>query len=679
MRSPGQRMQSKALVWCAVMFGIAVAAGATNDSRTPDLVLITIDTLRADHLSVNGAQNVATPNLDRLARAGVNFSRARSPVPLTLPSHASILTGHYPPTHGIRDNASSRLAESQLTLSEVLRSKGYETAAFLGSFVLDRRFGLNQGFEVYDDHVGEGPEDMEKLEAERSAEDVFSAFDSWLSARESSRPFFAWLHFYDPHAPYNPPEPFTAEYRADPYAGEVAYVDEVIGRVVGRFEEEDSLQKTVIAVVGDHGEGLGEHGERTHSLLIYNSTLHVPMILFAPGRIEPGAQIDSLVRTIDLPPTLLDLLGHPQSFGEGRSLMTLISRGDSDGQAEEPGPSAYSESLYAKLNLGWSSVRGVETDTHRLILGPEAELYDVRVDPKELHDIADVHPEIVSQLRKDLETREADLVKTAAAAPTVDPETVEQLRSLGYLTGASTPGAVIGRDGEVNPRKYIGDWEHIEKGLLSYARGDFGIAAERFSAVLKSHPDTPLLYEYLGSCYERLGKTAEAERIYREARSRGIESPEFHLGLARVSMEKGDSQAAEEELLNAIELDPLSVVAHHTLGDVYRGGKEFERAQEQYQLALEINPAYVYAWNGLGMTLGSLKDDHGALEAFQQAVNVAPQSPLPYMNLAVQLERMEQIDEARSAYRTFLDLSEGREELNRERSLAEAALDRLGS
>jgi tetratricopeptide (TPR) repeat protein len=261
----------------------------------------------------------------------------------------------------------------------------------------------------------------------------------------------------------------------------------------------------------------------------------------------------------------------------------------------------------------------------------------------------------------------------------MDPETVAQLRSLGYLTGSSTPRNVVGKDGEVNPRRFIADWERIEEALLSYAKGDFSDTAEKLESVLKSHPETPLLYEYLGSCYERLGKGGEAELIYREALTRGLESSEFHLGLARIAVSKGASQAAEEELLNAIELDPLSVVAHHMLGDVYRGRRDLEKAREQYQLALEINPAYVYAWNGLGMTLGSLRDDQGALEAFQEAVNVAPESPLPYMNLAVQLERMERIDEARSVYRTFLDLSEGREELNRERSLAEDALNRLES
>jgi tetratricopeptide (TPR) repeat protein len=261
----------------------------------------------------------------------------------------------------------------------------------------------------------------------------------------------------------------------------------------------------------------------------------------------------------------------------------------------------------------------------------------------------------------------------------MDPATIEQLRSLGYLTGSSSPSTVIGRDGEINPRKYIVDWGRIEEGLMFYAKGRFADAANKFEGVLKSHPDTPLLYEYLGSCYERVGKSGEAERIYREALTRGLESSEFHLGLARISSTKGDSQAAEAELMTAIELDPLSVVAHHDLGDVYRGRGDFEKARQQYELALEINPSYFYSWNGLGMTLGSLKDDPGALAAFQQAVNVAPETPLPYMNLAVQLERMGRKAEARTAYQDFLSLARDDPDLTRERSVAEAALERLGS
>jgi choline-sulfatase len=236
MRMPAASGSRKSPGWWLCYLVLMAGPGRAAEVPPRSLLLITIDTLRADHLSCNGAGNVTTPNLDRLARAGVNFTRARAQAPLTLPSHASILTGVYPPAHGIRDNGSSRLSESQTTLGEVLRSRGYETAAFIGSFVLDRRFGLAQGFDLYDDEVSTTPESLESFEAERNAEAVANSFETWLSTEERQGPFFAWLHFYDPHAPYAPPEPFASRFRTDPYAGEVAYVDDVIGRVLARLE-----------------------------------------------------------------------------------------------------------------------------------------------------------------------------------------------------------------------------------------------------------------------------------------------------------------------------------------------------------------------------------------------------------------------------------------------------------
>ncbi len=275
----------------------------------PSLLLITIDTLRADALSCNGSKKVSTPQLDLLARGGVNFTRARSSVPLTLPAHASIMTGNYPPVHGVRDNGTYRLAEEQVTLAEVLDRQGYETAAFIGAFVLDRNFGTAQGFDVYDEGSWGAADTLGNLAAERNAKAVYDAFSKWLEGRAGGEPFFVWIHLYDPHAPYIPPEPYRTQYADDPYAGEVAYSDAMVGRIVEDLRSRGLLDSTLVAVVGDHGEGLGEHGEQTHSLLIYNSTIHVPMLLYLPGLIPSGKTVAQLTRTIDLAPTILDYLG----------------------------------------------------------------------------------------------------------------------------------------------------------------------------------------------------------------------------------------------------------------------------------------------------------------------------------------------------------------------------------
>jgi len=351
-------MMSRTLTTAAALTGICLCAvqfvSATEPTAAdtkPNLLLITLDTLRADYLSCNGSKKVHTPHIDRLARGGVNFARARTSVPLTLPAHASIMTGNYPPVHGVRDNGSYHLPEEQLTLAEVLDGHGYETAAFIGAVVLDSDFGIAQGFDVYDEGDWGNAIRLENLAAERSADAVHIAFSSWLKGRDGERPFFVWIHLYDPHAPYIPPEPFRKRYADDPYAGEIAYTDAVVGKIVEDLESRKLLDSTLVAVVGDHGEGLGEHGEQTHSLLIYNSTIHVPMLLYFPGRIPSGKTVDHLTRTIDLAPTILDYLSISQTIGQGSSLRPLV-----EGKNPDEKLVAYSESLYPSLNLASSSL-----------------------------------------------------------------------------------------------------------------------------------------------------------------------------------------------------------------------------------------------------------------------------------------------------------------------------------
>ena len=415
--------------WFALSLFLSAANAFSKDDR-PNVLLLTIDTWRADYLGANGATHVQTPNLDRLAAAGVNFTRARAPVPLTLPSHASIFTAKYPPRHGVRDNGSYRLAESERTLAEVLQGEGYTTAAFIGAFVLDHRFGLAQGFDLYDDRTWSDVSMLENLEAERSAGSVCTTFSEWLAGHEGRSPFFVWIHLYDPHAPYTPPEPYRSRYSDNPYAGEVAYADAIAGRIVSDLEARELLSRTLVAVVGDHGEGLGEHEETTHSLLIYNSTLHVPMVLHAPGFIPAGRRIHDLARTIDLAPTLLDYIRMPTELGQGVSLRATI-----EGTSVTDVVVSYSESLYPKLNLGWSELRAIEGKKYRFLLAPRPELYDLEEDPGETRNRVEEYPQIARQLRQKLE----ELSESTDAEPsTLDVDTQARLRSLGYVSGSRT-------------------------------------------------------------------------------------------------------------------------------------------------------------------------------------------------------------------------------------------------
>ena len=639
-------------------------------SEKPNLLLITLDTVRADHLSCNGSKSIHTPHLDRLARGGVNFTRARTSVPLTLPAHASILTGNYPPVHGVRDNGSYRLPEEQLTLAEVLHGQGYETAAFIGAFVLDRDFGIAQGFDVYDEGDWGTVDTLGNLAAERSADAVRDAFSSWLQGRAGGRPFFAWIHLYDPHAPYMPPEPFRTRFADDPYAGEIAYTDAVVGKIVEDLASRKLLGSTLVAVVGDHGEALGEHGEQTHSLLIYNSTLHVPMLLHFPGLIPSGKTVEHLTRTIDLAPTILDYLGVSETIGQGTSLRPLV-----EGESPDEEIAAYSESLYPSLNLGWSELRGLEAGDYRFILAPRPELYDLKEDPVELKNRIDSNPEIGDRLERDLATlMESMGVSGGEAKRPVDPESEAMLRSLGYISTSHSPPA--GEAAKADPKDRIGLWSSIELGLTYFSQENYPAALDIFTRALAEDDYIPILYDHIGWSHVRLGQYDEAERVYRRAIAHGFDSAELRANLGLIYYRRGMFAKAEQELGIALTLDENSITSHYRLADVYRATRNSTKAVEHYRRVLEIDPGYVWASNGLGMALAMEGRNEEALAAFREVVRIEPGMAPGYLNLAIHLERMQRFPEALEAYRKFMDLSSD-DEFAHQRKIAADAIKRL--
>jgi arylsulfatase A-like enzyme/Tfp pilus assembly protein PilF len=589
---------------------------------------------------------------------------------MTLPSHASILTGNDPPVHGIRDNGAYRLPDAEVTLAEVLEERGYRTAAFIAAFVLDRRFGLSQGFEVYDDQAWSDVSMLENLEAERNADAVYSVFAEWLNDHNRARPFFAWIHLYDPHAPYTPPEPYRDKYRVDAYAGEVAYTDAVVGKIVGELESKKLMEKTLIAVVGDHGEGLGDHDELTHSLLIYNSTLHVPMLIHGPGLVPAGTEVKELTRVIDLAPTLLDYLGLKQGLGRGKSLRPLT-----EGKALKEEISAYSESLYPSLNFGWSELKGLESGRYRFIAAPTPELYDMDADPTEKNNLMESLPDVGGRLQNELNEIVAEMESEKShSTQAIDSETEAMLRSLGYVAGSAPEAG----SSDVDPKTKMATFNRIQFGIAQFSSKDYRGALETFAKIKETESHIPLVYEYLGSCHMRLEQHQEAERVYREALERGLRSADFHVNLGLIYYYRRQLPPAEKELRAALVLENLNVEAHHRLADVYRTAKNYDSAVEHYQKALDINPSYVFAWNGLGMTLATVGRNEEALSAFREAVRIDPDGAQVYFNLAVLLERMKRDSEALEAYRKFMDLPSGTE-LVRERERAAAAIQRLES
>jgi tetratricopeptide (TPR) repeat protein len=525
--------------------------------------------------------------------------------------------------------------------------------------VLDRRFGLAQGFETYDDDLGTGTAELESPEAERTGERVLASFDEWLRRRDGRKPFFAWVHLYDPHFPYHPPEPFASRFGSDGYAGEIAYADWVVGEIEGRLPE-----STLVAVVGDHGEGLGEHGEATHSLLVYNSTLSVPLIL-SGGGIPPGGAVSSLTRTIDLPATILDYLGVAFDLGSGRSLRALI-------EGKDEGPrTAYAESLYGLHHLGFSPLYALESGTHRFIDAPRRELYDVEADPGETRDVLQERRSVSRELFRALTELRSSLGTAATAELTLDDETREKLSSLGYLT--SHPPANRTGESLPDPKDQMALFRRLQEAQDRKMQNDCDAVLETLAEIREKGTSVPLVYELVASCHLEMGQWESAVTAAKEALARGIESSALHRDLGVAALRQGKPVDAERELRIALALDEANVVARHLLGDALRAQRRDEEAARAYQGALALNPRYVFAWNGLGISLARRGEDGEALQAFRKVVELDPKEPRGLFNLAAQLDRTGARDEALALYRRFLDIST-EAEFPRERARAKEAL-----
>ncbi|HET7747013.1 MAG TPA: sulfatase, partial [Vicinamibacteria bacterium] len=391
----------------------------------PHVLLVTIDTLRADAVGAYGAARAATPRMDRLAAGGARFDDAHAHNVVTLPSHANILSGRHPHEHGVRDNAGFRFPARLETLATLLAAGGYRTGAFVSAFPLDSRFGLARGFQVYDDDFADATSRPAFQVQERRAEETVARARRWLDA-SGGAPAFAWVHLYEPHFPYAPPEPFASAFRDDPYRGEVAATDAALGPLLDPILAAGADGRTLVVLTSDHGEALGEHGEATHGIFAYEATLRVPLVLYAPGRVTPRV-VKEPARHVDLLPTILAALGLPAPEGlPGRDLLS---------SAPPTAATTYFEALSGSLNRGWAPVHGVIHERHKLVDLPLVELYDLAADPGESNDLAARDPQRVEKLRGLLRTLRAGDVAAARTPETA--EARERLESLGYLAAAT--------------------------------------------------------------------------------------------------------------------------------------------------------------------------------------------------------------------------------------------------
>lgn len=614
--------------------------------RPLNLVVVTVDTLRPDHLHCYGYAGIETPNLDGIAQSGVLFENAVTQAPLTPPSHASIFTGLNPPAHHVRDTGGFVLPSSAITLATILQRQGWDTAAFISSAVLKKRFGLDQGFALYDDQMpkpGKGHEFEE--DAERRAGETVTHAVQWLE-KQSGKPFFLWVHVYDPHAPYDPPAPYRDQYRARLYDGEIAYADHELGRLFDAIHRK-SPDHTLTAVLSDHGESLGEHGEYTHGVFLYDATLRIAFLLSGPG-VPAGTRVKQQARTIDFLPTVLDLMGgQPPVKVQGASLLPSFAGKEADTAV------SYAETLYPKINMGWAELRAIRTNHWKYVRAPKPELYDLSQDAAETHNVIANHSAEVARFEAHLKsvmgTDGAEKVETTA----VDERTLSQLKSLGYVSGFTSRTYDLKGDG-IDPKDRTGVLKLLETVETGGARLPAPRRIELLRQALAGDAGDPHLYYDLASEYERTGQPQEAMKVYREAVKRGIQSGRLHSRIADLLVRAGRKAEAIPEYEKAAQYNPADLQSQANLATAYMEQSRLADAARVYKWILSVDPTYSAAYNGLGVIAIQRQDTASARGYFEKAVQLDPDLVDAQLNLGLIYKMAGDRERERNCFQAFL-------------------------
>lgn len=551
-----------------------------------NLLIITLDTTRADRVGSWGGPPGLTPVLDQLAAEGVVFERAFAPVPITLPSHASMMTGLCPPEHGLRVNSGmSRLGSDIPVLAEILKQKSYHTGAFLGAFVLDRKFGLNRGFDYYDDNLGESvdPSVDPHNHRRRDGRLVVDSALTWLKGR-GSEPFYCWVHLFDPHTPYRAREElFGDRFRDRPYDAGVAYVDQQAGRLLDFLRQRGLDQRTLVVVAGDHGESLGEHQEREHGFTVYNATTHVPLIVRMPGSDLSARKVSTVVSLVDVFPTALAALGLPVPQCSGRSLLPACH-----GQ-ELPPVACYTESDRPLDEGGWAPLRCLVTEHWKYIRSPRPELYDLVSDPHERNDLAGTHATELQDLERNLQDCERRFVLRAAPTVVSSPHERRKLASLGYAGGSTVRDADL--EGRADIKDMLPHYNAYTDAQSLIATGQFEEAAALLEPVVKATPEYFQAWYNLGVAYQQLKRLRESEAAF----GRAVELDGnlwSRLALGKVFLLEGKPEEAIPQFEAAVQIQPEIAEAQYFLGEAYRQTGRTSEARTQYQQALEADPHF---------------------------------------------------------------------------------------
>ncbi|MFH1680006.1 MAG: sulfatase-like hydrolase/transferase [Candidatus Eisenbacteria bacterium] len=592
---------------------LPLACGTGDLPGKPNLLLVTIDTLRRDAVGCYGAAGARTPAFDRLAREGVLLANASAFVPITLPSHATLFTGRYPAQHGSRHNGTP-LPLDETTLAERLSAHGYRTAGFAASQVLARAFQIDQGFETYEDRWENPDRGLHGL-LERRADSVASSFLQWLEGRETNEPFFAFLHFYDPHAPYEPPPPF-AEAAGDGYAGEAAYADLHLGLVLDSLERRGLLENTVVVVLSDHGEGLGEHGESEHGILLYETTLAIPWVFRLPDG-PRGRIVAAPTETVDLLPTLAALLGiEADPDWPGRSLLPLF-----DGREEEAERPLFGESLYGNIGYGWAPLRSVRFGGWKLVRGSRDELFDLANDPRETESRAGSEPEIVRELGARIEARVAEEPAGYPAAPDLTMEQREMLESLGYAAPRSAGEA----GGDLpDPRDRFLAHELVVRARVRAKEGRRDQARQDLEEALRIDPKNVDAMLRLAQYYRELGRIEKERGLYLTILSVDPDHAPAWNNLGSLAETEGDLDSALRCYERSIQGSPGFADPYVNRGNVYYARGKLPEAMREYDKALELNPGAGIAHYGKAMVYNRWGDFERVVQELKLAVRVDP-------------------------------------------------------
>ncbi len=636
-----------------------------------NILFFTLDTTRADHLGCYGYHRAETPNMDRLAETGILFKNATCQVPLTLPSHSSMFTGTYPFYHGVRDNGAFYLEPERTTLAEVLKVHGMATSAFVGAFVVDSRWGLDQGIDYYYDNFDFAKYKRISLDSvQREGGEVIEAFFEWFEENYQKK-FFSWIHFYDPHTPYDPPEPYKTRFSKwnwGLYDGEIAYVDELIGKVLDKLIEKDVLEKTLIVIVGDHGESLGQHKENTHGFFIYDAAISIPLIIHFPSKNLGAKKINARVETVDIMPTLLQILGLPlPSEVQGKSLLPLIL--DKHLNQER---FAYSETYYPRYHFGWSELKSLQNSRYKYIQAPRPELYDIVNDPNELTNIyrqeIRIGKQFEEKLNSLLEKMSAEGIEEKGPQK-LDEEAMEKLMALGYVGGFASQSELSKTGDLADPKDKIHLFNKLKMAEGNFAEDKLDGALEKITEVIEEDPlikearrvrariflKMNKLEEAIEECkealkidpeyegaifslahaYKRLKKYEEAITGYERLMQLDPRDHKPPYNLGEIYMKMDDIDKAIFYLQKAIELEPeRSSMAHNLLGTAYFEKEMLEQAEAEFNKALEMRLHIPDGHFNLALVYEERNDLRRAVEEYKKEIELHPAAYPSHFNLA---------------------------------------------